>query len=147
MQAALVAILMTGVVQANPLEKAETDGREVIAAGQLRAAGTSSGWLGHSAAVPQEAAHRGFASLSHQPPSSFHPAVQPRHDHGFVDSTVGSIWPLPQIRYSSRLGFRPEKRWNPNSPDGYYFHRTYNYRVEFDYPWHATPRAYRGFCQ
>ncbi len=117
MQAALVAILMTGVVQANPVEKAGTDAPEAVAAGQLRTA------------------------------SSFHPAVQPRRDYGLADSTVGSIWPLPQIRYSSRLGFRPEKRWNPNSPDGYYFHRTYNYRVEFDYPWHATPRAYRGCCQ
>jgi hypothetical protein len=116
MQAAMVTILMIGVVQANPVERAETDGREVIVVGQSRAT------------------------------SSFHPAVQPRRDHGFVDSALGSIWPLPQIRYSSRLGFRPEKRWNPNSPDGYYFHCTYNYRVEFDYPWHAAPRAYRVGC-
>jgi hypothetical protein len=117
MQAALVLIFVLGAVPPAQVEKANPPGPSKVTVEQ----------------------HRGASVYT---PVVYPPTARTSYPHAALNSTLGSIWPLPNFKYSSRFGFRPEKRWNPHRPDGYYYPRAFNYRVELDYPWHSSPRSY-----
>jgi len=117
MQAAILLTLAVGVIQPTQVEPTTTPSPSTVGAEQ------------HHGAIRQG-------------PIIYPPAAEAHRPYGVINSTLGSIWPLPNMKYSSRFGFRPEKRWNPHRADGYYFPRTFDYRVELDYPWHSPPRTY-----
>jgi hypothetical protein len=56
--------------------------------------------------------------------------------------------PMPQTCYTPRFGCYPGNgRHMHRYPafHGYYYRKPYNYRMAFDYPWHAAPHEPQGY--
>ncbi|MEE9602464.1 MAG: glycosyltransferase family 2 protein, partial [Thermoguttaceae bacterium] len=79
------------------------------------------GWLGHSAAVPQKAAHWGFASLSRQPPAvaTCQPpagSCQPNTDDGLLLPLMLDNVPAPLIEALRQEGIPVRDCRDPGRP-------------------------------